>query len=289
VRLGTVRAAADKLNVAPSAVSRQIALLEEDLACVLIERHRRGVKSTDAGEIVLRYYRESQANEEDCVAELLALNGLQHGHINLAVGEGFVGDLMAGPLPEFNRNFPGITLSITLGGSNEVIRRVEQDEAHIGLLFHPTDHPNIRSVAASRQAICAVVAPEHALVTKKGTLKLVDLVEHPVALPESDFGVSQLLSMAEFQERLRFSPALRTNSIAVLKQFARAGMGFSFLPAFVVAQEVEDGLLVALQIEHPVLASGEAHMIVRIGRTMPESAFQLLQHLTSWMQAFSKK
>jgi DNA-binding transcriptional LysR family regulator len=40
VQQGTVRAAADKLNVSPSAVSRQIALLEEELATTLIERHR---------------------------------------------------------------------------------------------------------------------------------------------------------------------------------------------------------------------------------------------------------
>lgn len=120
VTVGTIRAAADKLNVAPSAVSRQIALLEEELACTLIERHRKGVTPTEAGEIVLSYYRETLSNEETCVSELQALQGLQKGHIKLAVGEGFIGDLMSGPLPEFNRLHPALTLSISMGRKSVV-------------------------------------------------------------------------------------------------------------------------------------------------------------------------
>ncbi|WP_336935794.1 LysR family transcriptional regulator [Acinetobacter soli] len=50
VNKGSVRAAADALDVAPSAVSRQISQLEQELAVTLIERHRRGIKATEAGE-----------------------------------------------------------------------------------------------------------------------------------------------------------------------------------------------------------------------------------------------
>ena len=98
VTLGSVHAAADKLDVALSAVSRQISLLEQELATTLIERHRLGVTSTDAGDILLNYYRKSLSSKEACLAKLQAVKGLHRGHIKLAVGEGFVGDLMAGPL-----------------------------------------------------------------------------------------------------------------------------------------------------------------------------------------------
>jgi hypothetical protein len=58
VRCGTIRAAADYLNVAPSAVSRQIGLLEKELDAALVERHARGVKTTEAGQCVIEYFRE---------------------------------------------------------------------------------------------------------------------------------------------------------------------------------------------------------------------------------------
>lgn len=286
VRLGSVRAAADQLNIAPSAVSRQISLMEKELAVTLLERHCLGVTATDEGEVLLKYYRESLSSQEACLGKLQALKGLHRGHIELAVGEGFVGDLMLGPLPKFNHQYPDLTLSISMGGSNEVIRKVEEDEAHIGLLFHPSSHPRIRSQVISKRPICVVVSPHHPLAQRQQAIGLEELLSYPVGLPESSFGVRQLLAMAEFQERIRFSPVLTTNSIAVLKHFARSGMGFTFLPEFVVAAEVADQQLVAVPVDHGLLASGEVHMVTRLGRQLAVGPHQLLQHLTVWMKAF---
>ncbi len=288
IRSGSVRAAADKLSMAPSAVSRQIALLETELGCQLVERHSRGVRSTGAGDIVLRHYRETCASEEDCLSDLRALDGLQQGHVNLAVGEGFVGDLMAGPVPQFRARYPGITLTIRLGGSLEVTRFVEEDEAHIGLLFHPVEKANVRSVVASQQDICAVVAPQHPLAALQRSVQLQECSQYPIALLEHSFGVSQLLAIAEYQERVRFQPVLRTSSISVLTQFAKANMGMTLLPAFVVRTELAEQQLRAVPIDNAVLRSGEAHIVCRVGRTLPEGAYQLLQYLRLWMRAFSE-
>lgn len=285
VTMGTIRAAADKLNIAPSAISRQISLLEEELACTLIERHRKGITPTEAGSIVLQFYRESVSAEEACISKLQALSGLQLGHIKLAVGDGFVGDLMLGPLPKFSRLYPELTFSISVGGSNEVIRQVEEDEAHIGLLFHPSSHPRIRSQAVSYQPICIIVAPNHPLANRNEPVQLKELLEYPVGLAESRFGVRQLLAMAEFQQKVRFNPILTTDSVAVLKDFARSNMGFTFLPYFVVSKEVKDGHLLAIPIDNTLLASGEAHIVTRLGRHLSQGPHELLQHLKSWMRS----
>lgn len=286
VSMGSVRAAADKLNVAPSAISRQISLLEEELSTILIERHRKGVTATEAGNIVLKFYRESLSCEEACVADLHALQGLHRGHIKLAVGEGFVGALMSGPLSEFNRMYPNLTLSISIGGSNEVIRQVEEDEAHIGLLFHPSNHPRIRSQIVSRQPICAIVSPEHPLANRIQAIPLSELLQYPVALTDPDFGVRQLITMAEFQQRVRFHPVLTTDSIAVLKYFVRSNMGFTFLPEFVVSKEIADRQMMAIPIANELLTKGEAHIITRLGRQLSEGPYKALQYLMLWMKAF---
>ncbi|MEH6444703.1 MAG: LysR family transcriptional regulator [Oceanospirillaceae bacterium] len=288
ITAGSIRGAADKLNVAPSAISRHIALLEEELACKLIERHRTGIGVTQAGEIVLHYYLETKSHEESCIAKLSALQGLQLGHIKLVIGEGFVNDLMHGPLSAFTKQFPQLTLSITLAGTNEVIRQIETDEAHIGLLFHPANHPNIRSHVTRQQPICAVVNPNHPLANSIEPLLLEALLEYPVALSESSFGVRQLLALAEFKQRLHFTPALTTNSIAVLKQFVRTDMGITFLPKFVITSEIADQQLVALPLADDILNSGETHIVTRLGRQLPNGAQQLLNHLMQWMKAFQK-
>ena len=56
---GSVRVAAEKLFVAQSAVSRQIALLEDELGVPVFERHARGMALTAAGELLLRYAQDN--------------------------------------------------------------------------------------------------------------------------------------------------------------------------------------------------------------------------------------
>ncbi|MEO1872882.1 MAG: LysR family transcriptional regulator, partial [Cobetia sp.] len=166
-RLGSVRAAADFLNVAPSAVSRQITQLEHELGMPLLERHRRGVKPTEAGERVLEYYRQRLAQQEVLLESLQSLKGLQSGSLVLAIGEGFIAGL-AGPLSRFSARYPGIELKVNLCGTNEVIRQVVEDEAHLGLVFHPTRDPKIRTHVSRPQPVCAVVNPQHALAQQFG-------------------------------------------------------------------------------------------------------------------------
>lgn len=287
VTIGTVRAAADKLNVAPSAVSRQITLLEEELATRLIERNRKGVKATEAGLLMLKYYREALAHEEEYISRLRALRGLQHGHIDLAVGEGFLGDLMGNLLPDFNSRYPAITVSVKMSGTNDVIRQIQEDEVHIGLVFHPQNYPDIRSQASCVQPICAIAPPDHPLRLLGRKITLAEACQYPLALQESHFGVRQLLTMAEFKERLRMVPTVTSNSISVLKHFVRSGMGITFLPAFVVRREIADGHLSAIEIDQPLLSSGEIHVVTRLGRQLSEGPHRMLQYLIRWMRSFS--
>ncbi len=285
VNLGTVRAAADKFNVAPSAVSRQISLLEQELAITLLERHRKGVQVTPAGEVVLKHYHESLAHQEDCFANLNALRGLHRGNVNLAVGEGFVGDLMSKFLPEFNRQYPNLTISVTMGGSNEVLSQIEQDQAHIGLLFHPPIHPKIRTQVSQRHPLCLVVAPQNPLLKLNRAVTFEEAIAFPYALQEKCFGVRQLLALAEFQQQVRLTPLVTTNSIAVMKSFVRSGMGVTFLPAFVVEREVENGRLCTIDITHDILESGEVQIITRLGRQLTQGPAVLLHNLIIWMRA----
>jgi DNA-binding transcriptional LysR family regulator len=286
VSLGSIRAAADKLDVAPSAISRQITQLEEEMACLLIERHRKGVRPTEAGQLLLRYYREATSNEEACLSELQALRGLKSGHISLAIGEGFIGDIMSKALPQFQAAYPDLTLSVHMGGSNDFIRRIEEDEAHIGVLFHPPHHQKLRSHEISSHPLCLIVPPEHPLISLNRPVQLEEIMPYSIALQETEFGVRQLISVAEFKHRIKFTPSMTVNSFSLLKEFVRSNMGVTILPDFVVRRELEDKLVVSLPIADPILTSGEVHIVTRLGRQLTEAPLALLKHLQLWMRDF---
>src|SRR5438067_1870654 len=84
---GSVRAASRDLNVAASAISRQLILLEAQLGIELFERHGRNLTLTSAGEILLKGLRSATHEHEAVLDHLGALRGLKRGRVRLATVE----------------------------------------------------------------------------------------------------------------------------------------------------------------------------------------------------------
>lgn len=281
VQRGTMRAAAEALNVAPSAVTRQIALLEQELAIPLIERHTRGVKPTEAGKLLLDYFREQRSHQTDLLSQLEELRGLQRGTVRIALGEGFVSDLMAGPLSRFNREYPQVVVQLDVGGSNEVERRVSEDECDIGLVFGTPHDAKIVSRTVSRQPVNAIVGPGFPLLGQPGPFDVTEFLPYPLALNHATYGMRQTLRLVEQTEKIRFEPKLVTNSFFVIRQFVRLGLGVTFLPDFVVAAELASGDLISLPLRQPILEGAEVHLITRTGRKLSFGANKMLQYMAS--------
>jgi DNA-binding transcriptional LysR family regulator len=286
VRCGTIRAAADWLDVAPSAVSRQIGLLETELDVALIERHARGVTPTEAGQYLIEYFREQLAHKDDLISRLQELRGLRTGNVNVILGEGFVSDVLAGPIQRFCKQYPGIKLNLDLGSTNDVIRRVSEDEGEIGLVYNPPGDPKIVSRAIKRQPMMAIVKPNFLRRSKTKSMSVQELATYPIAATHPTYGTRQMLQAVEFAEKIRLEPVVTTNSIGLLKQFAMSGLGLVVLPAFAVTMEVEAGTLVAIEIDHPILMKAEAHLVTRVGRKLSVASNKMLQLMSSQMQAF---
>src|SRR3954467_1840466 len=81
---GSFSAAADALHFTQSAVSQQIAALEREAGTTLVERNARGVRLTEAGEILVRHADAILARLADAEAELEALTDLRGGRLRLA-------------------------------------------------------------------------------------------------------------------------------------------------------------------------------------------------------------
>ncbi|ACB68073.1 LysR family transcriptional regulator [Burkholderia sp. AU19243] len=285
VRCGTIRAAADWLDVAPSAVSRQIGLLEKELDATLVERHARGVTPTDAGRCVIEYFREQLAHRDDLISRLQELRGLKTGQVSLVLGEGFVSDLLAGPMQQFCRQFPGIRVNLDVGSTNDVIRKISNDEGEIGLVYNPPAEPKLVSRASKRQPMMAIVGPDFPRRSHK-VLTVQQLATYPLAATHPSYGTRQMMEAVEYAERVRLAPIITTNSFAILKEFVKSGLGISVMPAFAVAAELQAKELFAIEIAHPILENAEAHMVTRVGRKLSVAANKMLQMMTGQMRAF---
>lgn len=285
IRGGTMRAASENLNVAPSSISRQIAQLEEELGVPLIERNRTPLKVTEAGKMALNYYREFTAQQEAFISQVRDLKGLKAGEVQLAVGEAMIGELLLNVLESFMSQYPDIRIHIRSGGTLDVVGLVLEDEAHMGMVFQPEPEAKIRVRASSDQPLKAIVSPNHPL-SKRSSVSFQDITRERLALPEPQFRICQVIHAAAAAEHVFLKPVLVSNSLRILKEFAHSGSGITILPGIAAHTEVAAGTLSMVPIDHPAMKHTSASVITRLGRQLPVGAVRLLQKIEATMPFF---
>ncbi len=267
-RLGTMRAASEKLEVEPSTISRQIARLEKSLGIELIERSRRKVMLTEAGKLTVDYYRDVRTAEDTYLANLENLKSAKAGNVIISMGEALITDAFLSMLDRFVGAHSELKLSVRIGGTNEIIHSVLEDESHFGFIFHVTTEPRVSIRLSLAQPLQAVVAPGHPLARRK-SVDLEDIAAQPVALPPETFQIRQIIHEAEKERGVFLDCAFESDSFNLLKWFARSKHGVTILNRSHAHDDLEAGRLVAVPIQSPVLENTRVSLISRAGRKLP--------------------
>jgi DNA-binding transcriptional LysR family regulator len=281
VRLGSVRSAADYLDVAPSVVSRHIAQLESELTIDLIERNRRGIKPTEAGLCILEYYRNHLYHQDLLLDNIQAIKGLQTGIISLAIGEGYVKPVTS-ILAQFSEKFPLIKLNMSIHGSNDLLRLVSDDEASIGVIFNAHREPKIRIQSSILHPMCLIVPPEHPYHKYRDGVTFDQLQNQRIALASKQLGIRQIIAQVEDESKISLVPTLECNSLSALKDFAICG-GMTLLPSFMVQDDVKNGSLITIPVKHHIFEKTESYIVTRVGRQQTNGSSRLLRMLATYL------
>jgi LysR family positive regulator for ilvC len=129
--------AAEATNVSPSALSRSIQRLEEELGVALFERNNRSVSLTDAGHRFLPYARDSLRDWDSIRNRLMAESGEVHGEVSLycsvTASYSFLFDILA----EVRRKYPRIEIKLHTGDPEDAIGRVLSGSEDIAIAARP--------------------------------------------------------------------------------------------------------------------------------------------------------
>ncbi|MBN9062200.1 MAG: hypothetical protein BGP06_09290 [Rhizobiales bacterium 65-9] len=275
VQMGSIRAAADSLNVAQSAVSRQIQSLERDFGGHLFERRARGVVLTPMGETLYRSVRDATFQVERIRSEIDALQGLRRGHVRLHCVESVVSHVVSAALDRFRAKYPGVTFEVFSGTSNEIARSVSRGEVEIGLVFTRPPTPDIRVVYRRREPLLAIMKADHKLI-KARDLSLAQIAGWPTALPRVASGSRQLIDAACAKAGVDLAPCIETNSMELLKRFALSGQGVTFLSRLTCIEDLNSGALVAKRLIDQTMNSGTLELITLAARKLPIAAEEFL-------------
>jgi DNA-binding transcriptional LysR family regulator len=215
-RSGSIRKAADHLNVTSSAVNRRIMDLEEELGAALFERRPRGVRLTAAGEVFVHYLREQDSGVERMKSQIEELKGLRRGTVRIACSQALALDFLPREIAEFRTRHPLVSFEVKVLDHERAMNALAAYEVDLVLVFRPPFLPNFQPLMTLEQRIVAVMSASHPLAAQP-TIRLRDCANYPVALPERSLGGRQLLDQVAAQSGLTFKMAAESNSFEFLR------------------------------------------------------------------------
>ena len=151
-RAGSIRKAADHLNVTSSAVNRRIMDLEDELGARLFERRPRGVRLTAAGEVFVHYLREQSDDVERMQSQIEDLKGLRRGTVRIACSQALALDFLPREVAEFRKLHPFVAFDVKVLDHEQAMTALAAYEVDLVLVFRPAFSGEFSSADAARAA-----------------------------------------------------------------------------------------------------------------------------------------
>ncbi|TDL86947.1 LysR family transcriptional regulator [Meridianimarinicoccus aquatilis] len=237
---GSFAAAARKLGMPKSTMSKRIQDLEAALGVRLIERTTRRLNLTAEGALVLARAERILADAGEITRALSEPDGAVRGHLRIAApllfGQAYLGQIVAAS----RRLYPDLTLEIVLTDSQPDL--IEEGFDAAIRVSHPADSPFVSQTIARSHRV-TVAAPE-----------LCDLVIDDPAdlagLPILLYGIG-LVQTWHFQQgkldkSVRLAGGLAMTSYFALRDAAIGGAGVAQMPLFLVERDIAEGRLMQL-------------------------------------------
>jgi len=228
--------AARECGVSQPAISQQIARLESDLGRPVFERRGRGVRLTEAGELLRRRALQIVSLADD--AKRLLRDDGETGTVVVSAIPTIAPYWLPRVLSAFRERRPQARVEVNEEVTDVILKRCALGEIDVGLLALPAERGYLRFDALFEEELLLTTAADHPL-SARARVALSDLRDMPFVLLDEAHCLSA--DIQGFCRRNRFQPVSsgRTNQLATVQELVALGFGISFVPEMARALDVD--------------------------------------------------
>ena len=261
-RVGSIRRAAAQLNVSPSAVNRQILKLEAEYGAALFERLPRGLRLTNAGQMLVADIERWQHDHTRTLQSLAELRSPVRGHVAIGLMESFGPAVVSRLLTHMAERHFQVSLDVVIGGTEEIVGKLIARKLDLAICYAVPRQPDIQFLARVPSQPGIIMARSHPLANRK-SIRLADCAKHSFVFPDTSLTSRGILEKALRRAGLHQAGAVTTNSIEVMKGLVRDHRQIALL---------------ALPDIHSDLLDGEFAFIPFADRNVRGSSLSLVAH-----------
>ncbi|MGH1432254.1 MAG: LysR family transcriptional regulator [Neptuniibacter sp.] len=273
---GSFSKAASQLYLTQSAVSKRIALLEEQLGSKLFDRIGRSISVTEAGNELLPRARDILLQFDDAKR---AINNISSGEIMGTLSFAASHHISLHRLPNYLRRFseecPDVELDLRFEESEVAYEGVLKGDLELALItLSPDPDENIHSEIIWDDLLQYVVSEDHPLATSN-EITLAELTAYNAILPGANTFTRSLVEQLFDQHDLSLNVTMSTNYLDTIHMMVSIGLGWSLLPESLV------GDLKVLKVVDSEPVHRNLGIIFHRNRTLSKAANHLAEILKS--------
>jgi DNA-binding transcriptional LysR family regulator len=249
-----VTRAADRLALSQSAVSSSVSALETQYSIRLFHRIRRNIVLTDAGQQFLVEARAVLARSLAAENMLADLAGLRRGALSLAASQTVANYWIPGVMQRFRETYPGITLTLSILNTGQVVRQVADGIVDLGFVEDQVVVEGLEVHAVAQDELVLVVAPSHPWASHSSWTDDIDLRASAWVLREQGSGTRRVFE--KMVQSLGVNPSeleigLELPSNEAVRAAVEAGAGATVMSRLVASASIDVGTLTALNCPAP--------------------------------------
>ena len=285
-RAGSIRKAASTLNVAASALNRQILNLEAQLGTPLFDRLPGGMRLTIAGELLLRHVSDTLHDFDRVRVAIDDLKAARSGHISIAAVDSLLVDFLPRAIDRFRVDFPAVTYAVMAVQPPEVPSMVAAGDIDMGFTFVGRIPPAVRYLTEISAPIGVVMRADHPLASRL-SIDYDEVSRYPILTQSGPLpkGADVDAAFGTFKEQLK--PKLQSNSIQMLKLAIMLNMGVSLFTRLGFLHEIEKGDIAWRPLNSPGINTLRIGLVVPSYRELAPPAEQLSRRLVDDLHRFA--
>ncbi|MEO8777284.1 MAG: LysR family transcriptional regulator [Rhodanobacter sp.] len=229
VKLGTLTRAGEALYLSQPTISLQLQALERELGVVLMERRRRRINLTDAGEALYELARPLVEGWETLDRDFQSrVQGLQAGRLVIAAGTSTIQYLLPELVRRYRESFPAVRLQLANVTGKDGLAMLRADDADFAvgsMLDVPHD---IAWAPVHHYDPMLIMPPDHPLAAKD-KIALEDLSPYGLILPPQRLSTYRLVDLVFQQSQVPYHVAIEVGGWDVIKEYVAMGMGISIV------------------------------------------------------------
>lgn len=246
---GSLSQAAQESCTSQPSVSKQMKTFEESLGLRLFDRLPRGVRLTEAGDLLESHAREIFARRDRAWRELQDLSNLRRGRLSLASSKTIGAYLLPDLLARFMELHGGIETSVHVANTRRCVELLREGVAEFALVEGPVEAEGMESRVFARDELVVVSSASHPLAARRGPISLQRLLVEPLIARETGSGTREIMDRELSRHGAHWIPRLELESTEAIKGFVVAGAGLGVLSRLAVARDLAARSLRILRVK----------------------------------------